>query len=230
LNQVIFRFAFVFVSILCLLSCGGGGGSSNSGSGSTQNGSTQNADQGVRIIHAALDFGPLAIFAASGSVAQARFADKSYHGFLQSSLQNLVLAPSANPAAPIWSSAVEISGGTRKSVFVYGGYKTQDLGITLLEDAPAIPEKSFAYVRFVNGLVSDSSAQVQIPTLVQTSAVGLGKASAYVTVPAGIYDFVVSSAGADVGRTNAVVKAGAAYSVVSHGAVGYLVSTSLLQD
>ncbi len=218
----------LLTALFLLSACGGGGGgggsSDSSGTGNT------NARQGIRLIHSAIDFAPLALNAATGQVDQARFAEASYHGKLASGLQNLNLVNAASGTVSYWSAAVDLQDGQRKTILVYGGYKDQNLRVSVLNDAAVDSSGDFAYVRFINGFTDSAAANFNIPNLVQSASVNSGSASAYVPVVPGAYDFLVDSAGVTVGRVSSSVSAGKAYSVIGQGVPGYFVSSNLLED
>lgn len=217
---------FLLSLILLLASCGGGGGGSSDSAGSNSG----NAQQGIRVIHAAIDFGPLEIFSLSGSVDKARFAEVSYHGRLDSGLQNINLAAAGSAANSYWSASVDLKDGQRKSVLAFGGYKEQDLRVAVIDDSSVVINDSFASVRFINGLAGATTAHFSIPNVVQSASAAPGSASVYVPVTPGTYDFLVDSEGVIIGKTTGNIEAGKAYSIAGQGVPGYLVSTNLLKD
>lgn len=218
----------ITVCLSALTACGGGGGGGGDSSGSSNG---KSAETGVRIIHAALDLSALQVSSGvAGVLSSADFGAIAYHGNVMAGPASLVLSRVSNPLASLWSSTSEIAKGQHKSVLVYGGYQDQEIRVSLIDDSPKSSDRSLAALRVINGITNASQITVAATGLAPTAPATLGSASLYSLVPAGSYDFSVTSGSGALGETSGTLQAGNSYSVVSHGTAGYFVTTNLLQD
>ena len=221
-----FKGFLVLLTLLVFSSCGGGGGGGSSGPSNGKSAAT-----GIRIINAALDYPALQINSAeAGVVSKANFSEVAYHGALSSGSVNLVVTTSANALAGLWSGGTELSKNQHKSILVYGGYANKDLAFALLNDAGIEPPDGQAAVRVINGVSGSAPLVASAVGLPSTSAASVGTSSEYIFIPAGTYEFSVSSGNSVIGKVSGVVESGGSYSVVSYGAAGYFVTSNLLQD
>lgn len=218
--------ALILVLIFSIISCSGGGGSSSENSSAGQN-----APTGIRVINAALDFPALQVKGSDGLViSSASFAEHSYHGAVVTGENAFTVVSVKSTGTALLSRNLTFEEDQRKTLFAFNGYQDQDLRFKVLDDASIeIPEGSTA-VRFINGITNSSEASVLVPNVLNTNSVGTGSVTSYEFLPPGSYEFLISSATGNLGKTSGAVEQGKAYSIVGHGAAGYFVSTNLLED
>jgi hypothetical protein len=226
---------FVLVAVVsaALSGCGGGGG----GGGGGGNGSeTNSSTTGVRVLHAAIDAAPIDVFVGgvTGAVSnKAVFGvDNGYHS-LPSGQLNISLTRASTPSVVVGTAAVSSNSESRFSILLYGDNSTFGLRTTLLTDeSPADPEN--ARLRIVDGVTAaaEISADISSGVFEDSTQVGFGKASKYLSVPPGVVSIRVnrSADGRAIAATTATLEAGREYTYLVAGEVQFYAKGLLLQD
>jgi len=212
-----------------MLSACGGGGDGGSGGG----GRNESAETGVRLLHGSIDVPPILAetSAAPGvPIDQIRFNQSSYYAELPEGPQTLAVR--SNDGGNLFSLPVTVADGERRSALLYGTREALGIRVSLLDDVPPELENGFAAIRVVHALAGAATISGSLGGTALPASVGFGKASSYVTVPAGPVS--ISLARSVDGRTVASqpqqVASRKSYSFMVTGEVGYLTFTNLLED
>jgi hypothetical protein len=217
-------------SALGLSACGGGGGG-----GDGEGGPEKSAETGVRILHAALDLGPVDVLELpiENSLGSVRFGEGPYHRKTNTGDLTIQIVARGAPEAFLASVPLTIAKKDHKSVLIYGDRENLGLNTTVLDDAtPDIPDDTSS-LRLIHGL--KGAFQVEL-TMSNNGRVPLGasfgRSSRRATIASGPVEGVITRVidGSPVDAVSFSAEPGKHYSVLITGEADLYTSTTVMED
>ncbi|MCB0338603.1 MAG: DUF4397 domain-containing protein [Bdellovibrionales bacterium] len=220
MRSLVLKMFFLLTLIPIFLGCGGGGGGSSSG---------------IRVLHGSIDAAPYDLYSSSSDalLVRARFASPTEYVNLVEEPQVVSLFQAFSKQGALLSQNVEISGGTKLSLLVFGD--GQQIGRSAKIFVDAVPEEitaGRAAVRVIHALNGAGAVNVRVGNESVSSGLVFGAASAYQEVAAG-------NATVRVERTvdfqpaasvNVTLEEGKPYTLFVTGEVDFLTLVRLLVD
>jgi hypothetical protein len=195
----------LFLAIF-LIGCGGGGG----GGSGTDQGLDRLPPSGIRVIHSDIDESPVRLAIGSQVSGNVRFGDRGAYIPISGDVQAGLFT--ANTDNLVDSNPITIN--QRKSILIANG-------LNVLDDFSGDIPSGFARVRVIHGVKNISELSVKVND--KTFSVGFGAGSDYIEIPAGKFDYLVTSSGSRIAGGSFEAQSGKPYTVLITGESGYLV-------
>lgn len=180
------KLCLALVVTLAFSACGGGGGGGDGGGGRT----TKTA---LRLIHASIDGSPLEVKLGDVVVQKARFAEVTAYAAVEQGPSLVEVGRVNSTGVLLGRIPLTLEKETEYTLFVVGAARDSQETVVVLEEPVARPERGFARVQLLNGLIGATSLRGEIGG-VSLGPVLLGASSGFVDVASGAENLIVRGA------------------------------------
>jgi hypothetical protein len=227
-------------TVLTTTGCGGGGSNQGGGGDNRSNAQSSSDPYGVRVMHAAIDAAPVDLISSlnpqSPLIVQEFFANRKdssgYRSLPQEGEQTLTLTKHGASSESIASFNISAESSARYSILLYGDLQNFGLKTKLIRDELPAEGEATPYLRVINGVSGAAKINVASSSITPLELT-TGQASSYLALNS-LGEITItarrSSDGTSLGDATFKAEAGAAYTVLFAGEVGFYTKVLVYRD